>query len=110
LQLDIAGIGSDDGAHVAPSDQEAAGADAEPDRKAVARDRERRMSTPSAFSLQQAVKRDRGFTLGPLDLGLEPGTVLGFIGPNGSGKTTTINCIAGLVVPDGGSAEVFGTA
>jgi ABC-type multidrug transport system ATPase subunit len=23
-------------------------------------------------------------------------------------KTTTINCIAGLVVPDGGSAEVFG--
>ena len=66
------------------------------------------MSTTSAFSLHQVVKRYRGFTLGPLDLELESGTVLGFIGPNGSGKTTTINCIAGLVVPDGGSAEVFG--
>ncbi len=66
------------------------------------------MSTTSAFSLHQVVKRYRDFTLGPLDLTLEAGTVLGFIGPNGSGKTTTINCIAGLVVPDGGSAEVFG--
>ena len=66
------------------------------------------MSTTSAFSLHQVVKRYRDFTLGPLDLTLEPGTVLGFIGPNGSGKTTTINCIAGLVVPDAGATEVFG--
>lgn len=66
------------------------------------------MSTTSAFALQGAVKRYPGFTLGPLDLTLEPGTVLGFVGPNGSGKTTTINCVAGLVVPDEGSAEVFG--
>jgi ABC-2 type transport system ATP-binding protein len=34
--------------------------------------------------------------------------VLAFVGPNGSGKTTTLNCIAGLVVPDAGSIEVFG--
>ena len=66
------------------------------------------MSTSPAFALSGVVKRYPGFTLGPLDMALEPGTVLGFVGPNGSGKTTTINCIAGLVVPDDGSTEVFG--
>ncbi|MBZ5590301.1 MAG: ABC transporter ATP-binding protein [Acidobacteriia bacterium] len=66
------------------------------------------MSSATAFSLTGVVKRYPGFTLGPLDLSVEPGTVLGFIGPNGSGKTTTLNCIAGLVRPDAGSVEVFG--
>jgi len=66
------------------------------------------MSGVGAFTLNGVVKRYPGFTLGPIDLALDPGTVLGFVGPNGSGKTTTLNCIAGLVVPDAGSAEVFG--
>jgi ABC-2 type transport system ATP-binding protein len=66
------------------------------------------MSGVGAFTLNGVVKRYPGFTLGPIDLTLDPGTVLGFVGPNGSGKTTTLNCIAGLVVPDAGSAEVFG--
>lgn len=66
------------------------------------------MSGSPAFSIQGLVKRYRGFTLGPLDLSLEPGTVVGFVGPNGSGKTTTINCVAGLVLPDAGSVELFG--
>jgi ABC-2 type transport system ATP-binding protein len=30
------------------------------------------------------------------------------VGPNGSGKTTTLNCIAGLVVPEAGAVSVFG--
>jgi ABC-2 type transport system ATP-binding protein len=44
------------------------------------------------------------------DLSLEvlPGTVFGFIGPNGSGKTTTIRLLLGLLDPDGGKAEVLG--
>ncbi|MGE5236776.1 MAG: ABC transporter ATP-binding protein [Acidobacteriota bacterium] len=66
------------------------------------------MSTSPAFALMGVVKRYPGFTLGPVDLTLEPGTVLGFVGPNGSGKTTTLNCLAGLVVPEEGSAEIFG--
>lgn len=37
-----------------------------------------------------------------------PGTVHGFLGPNGSGKTTTIRCLLGLVRPTAGTAEVFG--
>ncbi len=68
------------------------------------------MSTVSAFSLTGVVKRYPGFTLGPLDLALSPGTVLGFVGPNGSGKTTTLNCIAGLVIPDSGRVDVLGRA
>lgn len=50
-----------------------------------------------------------GFQLGPLDLTLEPGTVLALVGPNGAGKTTTLNCMAGLTVPDEGGTEVYGS-
>ena len=63
-----------------------------------------------AFSLTGVVKRYPEFTLGPLDFDLEPGTVLGYIGPNGSGKTTTLQCIVGLLRADAGSIEVFGRA
>ncbi len=66
------------------------------------------MSTAAAFALTGLVKRYPGFTLGPIDLAIEPGTVVGFVGPNGSGKTTTLNCIAGLVIPDEGTVRVFG--
>ncbi len=60
----------------------------------------------AAFSVSGLVKRYGDFTLGPLDLVLERGTVLGFIGPNGAGKTTTIHCLAGLVHPDAGSITI----
>lgn len=36
------------------------------------------------------------------------GVVFGFLGPNGSGKTTAIRLLLGLLVPDGGKAEVLG--
>ncbi len=36
------------------------------------------------------------------------GTVFGFLGPNGSGKTTTIRLLLGLLDPDQGSSEVMG--
>ncbi len=36
------------------------------------------------------------------------GTVFGFLGPNGSGKTTTIRLLLGLLDPDQGSAQVMG--
>jgi ABC-2 type transport system ATP-binding protein len=62
----------------------------------------------AAAHLTGLVKRFPGFRLGPLDLTIEPGTVLALVGPNGAGKTTTLNCMAGLVVPDEGRAEVYG--
>ncbi|MGO8864115.1 MAG: ABC transporter ATP-binding protein [Acidimicrobiales bacterium] len=44
------------------------------------------------------------------DLGfsVEPGRVTGFLGPNGSGKTTTLRMLLGLVVPNAGRATVGG--
>jgi ABC-2 type transport system ATP-binding protein len=61
-----------------------------------------------AFECRGLVKTYPEFQLGPLDLDLEPGTVLGYVGPNGSGKTTTLHCLVGLVRPDGGAALVLG--
>ncbi len=38
----------------------------------------------------------------------QPGTIHGFLGPNGSGKTTSIRCLLGLIRPTSGSATLFG--
>jgi ABC-2 type transport system ATP-binding protein len=44
-----------------------------------------------------------------LDLAVPAGGVHGFLGPNGSGKTTTIRMLLGLIRPDAGQMDVFGT-
>jgi ABC-2 type transport system ATP-binding protein len=43
-----------------------------------------------------------------LDLDVPRGTVFSLLGPNGSGKTTTVRMLATLLTPDGGSARVNG--
>ncbi|GAA1875361.1 ABC transporter ATP-binding protein [Pseudonocardia ailaonensis] len=43
-----------------------------------------------------------------LSFTVEPGAVTGFLGPNGSGKTTTLRALLGLVAPTAGSALVEG--
>lgn len=43
-----------------------------------------------------------------LDLRVPRGSVFGFLGPNGSGKTTTIRMLMGLIEPTAGSARVLG--
>jgi ABC-2 type transport system ATP-binding protein len=43
-----------------------------------------------------------------LDLRVEPGEVMGFLGPNGSGKTTTIRLLMGLLRPSAGRASILG--
>ena len=43
-----------------------------------------------------------------LSFTVQPGRVTGFLGPNGSGKTTTLRCMLGLVAPTSGRALVGG--
>ena len=43
-----------------------------------------------------------------LSFGVEPGTITGFLGPNGSGKTTTLRALLGLLSPTSGSATIAG--
>ena len=61
-----------------------------------------------AFLYKEVIKTFPDFKLGPLNLALEPGTVLGLIGPNGAGKTTSIQCLVGLLRADSGEMRVFG--
>ena len=46
--------------------------------------------------------------LNGIDVEVEQGTVLGLLGPNGSGKTTTVRILATLLQADSGSASVGG--
>src|ERR1700753_1663027 len=43
-----------------------------------------------------------------LTLNIEPGTMFGLLGPNGSGKTSSIRMMIGMTVPDSGSVSLFG--
>ena len=43
-----------------------------------------------------------------LSLKVEPGEIVGLVGPDGAGKTTAIRCIAGLLDVDGGTVELLG--
>jgi len=61
--------------------------------------------------LRKEYRRFRGgqtVAVDGLDLEVPEGGVFGFLGPNGSGKTTTIRCVLGLARPTAGSATVLG--
>jgi ABC-2 type transport system ATP-binding protein len=45
-----------------------------------------------------------------IDITVRIGEIYGLLGPNGSGKTTFIRCVAGLLRPDGGTLTVLGGA
>ncbi|MEU6569573.1 ABC transporter ATP-binding protein [Streptomyces parvulus] len=64
----------------------------------------------AVISTRGLTKRYRGGQLAVdgLDLTVPAGSVFGFLGPNGSGKTTTIRMLMGLIGPTAGSARVLG--
>jgi ABC-2 type transport system ATP-binding protein len=63
----------------------------------------------SAISVQGLTKSfGRTRALDGLDLTVAPGEVHGFLGPNGSGKTTTIRILLGLLHPDSGTVRMLG--
>ena len=63
----------------------------------------------NAIEIRGLTKRFPGFTLDGLDLALPSGCILGLIGENGAGKSTTLKLLLGMLKPDGGSASVLGT-
>lgn len=66
------------------------------------------MTTP-VVKVENLVKRYRELVaLDHFNLEIEEGEIFGLLGPNGSGKTTTINCILSLLSFDKGVIEVFG--
>ena len=63
----------------------------------------------SVVEISNLIKRYKEkLALNGLNLTLKKGTILGLIGPNGSGKTTAINCLLGLLNYDSGDIKVFG--
>jgi ABC-2 type transport system ATP-binding protein len=68
--------------------------------------------TTAAPPAIRAVGLEKSFgdvrALGGVSLEVPTGTVLGLLGPNGSGKTTTVRILTTLLQPDAGRAEVLG--
>ena len=62
----------------------------------------------NAIELKGLKKSFPDFTLGPVDLAVPEGTILGLIGENGAGKSTTIKLMLGLLRTDGGSITILG--
>ncbi len=62
----------------------------------------------NVIELQDVCKSYTDFSLDHLNLRMEEGTILGLVGANGAGKSTTIKLILNLIRRDGGSIRVFG--
>ena len=62
-----------------------------------------------AIQLEHVTKRFGDFTaVNDVSLSVPEGSIYGFIGPNGSGKTTTLRMIMNILRPDSGNGAVFG--
>jgi ABC-2 type transport system ATP-binding protein len=67
------------------------------------------MNEPLAIEVRGLTKRFNGrAVVDHVDLAVPKGRIVGFLGPNGSGKTTTIRMLCGLLTPDDGSGTCLG--
>lgn len=62
----------------------------------------------NALEVKGLTKHFSGFTLRDVNITLPTGCIMGFIGENGAGKSSTLRLILGLLRPDGGSIEILG--
>ena len=62
----------------------------------------------SILEVEGLCKTYPAFRLRDVSFAVEPGAIMGFIGRNGAGKSTTIKAMLNLVRPDGGRVTMFG--
>ena len=62
----------------------------------------------NAIEIKNLTKRYDGFTLDNISFNVPKGSIMGFIGQNGAGKSTTINTILNIIKADSGEIRVFG--
>jgi ABC-2 type transport system ATP-binding protein len=63
-----------------------------------------------ALIVRGLTKSFRNPVISNLNLTIAPGEIYALLGPNGAGKTTTLRMIAGLLRPDAGTIDIFGTS
>lgn len=68
------------------------------------------MEYENAIEINGLVKKYDGFTLGPISFSVPKGSIMGFIGQNGAGKSTTIRSLLGIINPDEGELKLLGKA
>lgn len=61
----------------------------------------------NAIEIQNLVKEFDDFKLGPINISIPKGTIVGYIGQNGAGKSTTIKLLLGLLNKDSGIIKIF---
>lgn len=67
------------------------------------------MSLPAVISVDRLTKAFAGkVVVNAISLDVQPGEIYGFLGPNGSGKTTFIRMLCGLLRPDSGRGDCLG--
>ncbi|MBE6846667.1 MAG: ABC transporter ATP-binding protein [Ruminococcus sp.] len=62
----------------------------------------------NAIEIEHLTKRYDGFTLDDVSFCVPKGSIMGFIGQNGAGKSTTINTILNIIKADSGTIRIFG--
>ena len=62
----------------------------------------------NALTVKGLCKRYPAFSLENVNFSVPEGAVMGFIGRNGAGKSTTLKALLGLVHPDAGEVTVLG--
>jgi ABC-2 type transport system ATP-binding protein len=67
------------------------------------------MAVVSVEGLRKRYRRRDPWAVDGVSFALEPGQAFGLLGPNGSGKTSIVKMIAGLLRPDEGTVQLFGS-
>ncbi len=61
-----------------------------------------------SLQVENLTKHYPGFTLDKVSFGIPRGTIMGLVGANGAGKSTTISALLGLIARDGGEVRFWG--